>query len=87
MEYKFKTKEINLKQLIEEAGVGNIGMKTKGDEIWFVFEEELSVSDFNKLNNAFEIHIAQPEAPKPDPISEKLDTILTKLDNIDTKLP
>lgn len=87
VEYKFTKKEVNLTQLIVEAGIGNMGMKTKGDFIWFIFEEELSSADKTKLDNAVENHIAQPEEPTQNPVMEKLDTILTKLNNIDAKIP
>jgi len=75
VEYKYAKKEINLKQLIEETGL-NPGFKIKGDKMWFIFEEELNVNDFTKLNDAVKNHVAEAEIkPTPTPAEEKINQI------------
>jgi len=87
MEYEYESKEINLEQFIVEAGVGNFGLKEKGNKMWLIFDEPLSSADKTKLDNAIENHTAQPEEPAPNPIIEKLEAIITKLNSMDAKLP
>ncbi len=82
MEYEYKNKEVNLAQLIAEAGVGDFGRKIKGTEMWFIFVNPINASDKTKLDNAVENHVAQPLPPTPDPIMDKLNEILNKVNSI-----
>lgn len=76
MEYEYKQKKVNLAQLIAEAGIGDFGLKTKGEKMWFIFEIPLSASDKTKLDNAVENHVADPEEePVPTSAEEKLNQI------------
>ncbi len=75
MEYEYNKKEINLKQFIEEMEL-DLGFKTKGNKICFIFENSLSSSDKTKLDNAVVSHVSQPIIKPPKtPAEEKLSQI------------